>query len=592
MSEVTKRCSSCKKLKPATNEHFHIEARQEDGFNIYCKSCRSTMRTRSVASARRSLARHDKTIEKARAILDNPESSFAVREKAERAIRLAEKHRKPYQDEIDAARSLREEKEQAAPVDDAAEQARMDEEDRLQEIADAEEDRRWEQEQAQKQIDKAAAARALSQIYAKYANHFAAPMSLETRAGLREHFKLMRTNARKYARESEGLDSTGATKSFVATAIAEEFDRQVKRLEVFTYERGAPVPNVEDEFFKSNPCRPDNFVWRTAQEKALLRYATLRFLQAHDYATSHLPDAPEPVWEEQTNAHGSLESLDSYEFYKVGQTIVDLERAERISARLQRIKESDPARYAELENDKIEIIKKSDPEKYAELISLRVARIKENDPKEYERLINLVPNAVEPELIIYRVPTWTHENPYAKARLFWGGGDEVGGNEIVKDPYFGWVRVPGPASNEPDWYGQNEKMEWVFDEMAEGGKWVKRAVGAVITKWEQGPDGHYIPIKTNGPLWDKPEKITFKEGQRQPEGKNHFRYGYWFDDAQIAKFNSHVSEEPPYILPPDKRVKADFIAKAKETPLPEGPIETVWQKHERQQREERERYRN
>ena len=551
---VTKLCSSCKVPKPATSEYFHADKREPDGFHKYCKPCRATLRSKSVASAKRGLARQLAKENLAQAVLDNPKASYDQKERADRTVRLAEKHRKPFLDEIDnRRRELEARKLTPTPEDEAAEQARLDEADRIQNELDAQADRVWEAKQAQQERDEAAAKRALVQIRAKYARHFAAPMAMETRSQLSEHFKTMRANARTFARQANGFDSTGASQSFVSTAIADAFDELVKRLDIFTFRKNQPITDEEFDYYIS-ACEPENFVWRTKQEQALLVFATKRALSARGYSESGLPDAPDPIWDVQDSPFSSLDALDSYEFGKMASAISMSENAAGILARVENIKES--------------------------------------NPKEYARLIALVPKAVEPELVVYKIPMWTHENPYAKPRMFWAHGEEVGGNELVRDPYHGWVRVPGPASNEPDWFGEESKTEWIFDDQVEGGAWVKVAVGSVTTQWEQGEDGRWKATKSTGQLWEKPEKIIFKDGQRKPEGKNHFRHGYWFDDAQIAEFNSGTFDEPPIILPPDRRVKADFIAKANEVPLPEGPIESVWQRYERQQREEREQFRN
>jgi hypothetical protein len=122
MSNTTKICSNCRLSKPATNDYFHADKHQPDSLHKYCKTCRATLRAKSIAAPKQALAEHEKTIEKAKQVLNNPESSFVARESAERKIRLAEKHRKPYLDEIDVHRREVEARNQAIAE---AEKARL-----------------------------------------------------------------------------------------------------------------------------------------------------------------------------------------------------------------------------------------------------------------------------------------------------------------------------------------------------------------------------------------------------------------------------------------------------------------------------------
>ena len=112
MSNTTKTCSNCKLQKPATTDYFHIDKHQPDSLHKYCKTCRAALRSKSVASAKQALARHDKVIERAHATLNKPNAAPSSLVAAERTIRLAEKHRKPYLDEIEARRREVEERNQ------------------------------------------------------------------------------------------------------------------------------------------------------------------------------------------------------------------------------------------------------------------------------------------------------------------------------------------------------------------------------------------------------------------------------------------------------------------------------------------------
>ena len=111
-------------------------------------------------------------------------------------------------------------------------------------------------------------------------------------------------------------------------------------------------------------------------------------------------------------------------------------------------------------------------------------------------------------------------------------------------------------------------------------------------RWEQGNDGHWSKVSGNDSPWTAPEPVTFKLAPAQPDAlHSEFRTGSWWTKAECdAVDKAPMLDEPPIVLPPLTRTRADCVAT--EPPMTAEQIAREnrqpnrWKRHE-----EREKFR-
>jgi hypothetical protein len=187
-------------------------------------------------------------------------------------------------------------------------------------------------------------------------------------------------------------------------------------------------------------------------------------------------------------------------------------------------------------------------------------------PEEYKKKYMELPVAPKEEIIVWRVRLLN-----GREEWFWPSGKivrrgvDVGSAEVIKDARLGWTLAPSPVGAELD--DENKpvgKMEGYYDEMdcdSEGNpKWKHRPEGSG-GEFAQQSDGSWKKISAESP-WSKPEPITFKVGPAQPDAAHdEFRNGFWWTKSECeAAERGPDLKEPPVILPPLTRTKADSIA--------------------------------
>ncbi|MGA7638014.1 MAG: hypothetical protein WCB00_13870 [Candidatus Acidiferrales bacterium] len=215
-------------------------------------------------------------------------------------------------------------------------------------------------------------------------------------------------------------------------------------------------------------------------------------------------------------------------------------------------------------------------------------------PEEYKKKYLELPVAPKEEIVVWcvRLLDGREEWMWPSGKIVRRGTD-IGSSEIVKDALHGWVIAPSPAGAELD--DENKPVGKLECVQEDNGQFVYKVVDP-DERWEQGNDGLWTKVAGSDSPWSKPEKITFKVGPAQPDAAHsEFRLGNWFTPAECAAADHAPDlETSPVILPPLKRTKADSIAvepppNAIQLERMNRPAESPWQRHERKQREEKER---
>lgn len=609
---VQKLCTKCGESKNASLEFFHADPRASDKLYPQCKVCRKQKRTEALTPVeKKQLDRLDRREAAFNADLDNPNATANALRTAEigvrktipkqraelqkqiderlRGVRLAELAKRqqiqlenvrtefpipevlPVGEEREDAIYILEQKRnalrgeefesaqgylnsQVASLKNAIEREKQEEAARIEEM-----------EQTQEDIEQAASDAAAHEIL-----DWAKPLLLEPLTlNQREN---MRALCLSLAEKSKSV----AIKK-VADRMVGVYKMLARRLEVIDQDNIKTFP--EEFYTQGHSTAPTNWNFRTSQEKALLRYFTIRCI-GEKWAHT-LPDAPEPIWYEKPPAD-SLSNIQS----RLDDAIATAPQLEEQEARRQKyweeLKRTDLKRYEKESTEAILQVKGSDI--WAQRSREGWKRLKENDPDEYRRqsLQALEPQNYELPTLIYLVPVWTHANPNLPSEMRWPDGTIVQPHEVTYDYRLKkWFLPAEPIS-----------VELNFEKQETG-----RPTPAQMAKLSPEAQEFWCDEKAaNGvsDLFSKPTPITFRKGDRHVagSGRDVFRHGHFWTEEEVRRAESGWVEKPSSLLPPlpaimvaDSFATKPESAEAKET-LNAEPY--CWKRLEQQRKEDQE----
>ena len=216
-------------------------------------------------------------------------------------------------------------------------------------------------------------------------------------------------------------------------------------------------------------------------------------------------------------------------------------------------------------------------------------------PEEYEKKRLNLPAAPKEETVVWRVQVGGKETWYWSDGRVVRKGTDVATSDLIKDPVHGWCLAPEPASvaidDKP--VGPMEAYQDEYDCTEDGApKWKYRPANSG-GEFVQQSDGTWRKVSGESP-WDKPTKVVFKLAT-PPASPAHteFRDGFFWTPDEVAKVEQGPDlKEPPVLLPPLERGKADCVAT--ESPMTAEEIAkwsrepNRWRRWETKQREEKE----
>jgi hypothetical protein len=415
--------------------------------------------------------------------------------------------------------------------------------------------------------DKASGDKAAREIYDWAKPFLLQPMTLQQRETMKK-FCL-----------SQVEKAAGVENKVVAARMQKAYAKLARMLEVVTQD-SLPSTDITEpgtSYYTSGfSTSAVNWNFRTSQEKALLRHFTLRCV-GEKWANT-LPDAPEPIW----NPKPQTEKLENIQSRLDGAAIAapQLEEMETKRQRYwEELKRTNPKQYEKESRNAILQIKGDDIFAQRERESLKA--FKERNPEAFEKysLRMLEPVSHDLPTIIYLCPIWTHLNPNLRDEMRWPDGRVVQPHEIAYDYRTNTWNLPAePVDAEIDFNKKTGPTDAELKRMSPEAAEFYRDVDA----------------PTASKLFAKPTKITFRKGDRHIEGsgRDFFRHGSWWTAEDIERTETGWSDKPPVVLPPLPAITlADSFATAPETEAEKAkwrePVETCWQRLERQRKEQK-----
>jgi hypothetical protein len=539
MSEQNlKTCTKCHAEKPRTIEHWHVDREKPDGYRPVCKACRSVLASKANSPAAKKLKRHERAVKKAQAILDDPKSSLSQVEKADRLLRLDKKRR------------------------DAI----------LQPIIK-------EREDAERAKKLAETSPSLDRVRAQfYCNPFAqshtdlVQMVVEMKVALVELVGPADEMAREYLTKLIGVVEEFITDTAATAKKKAEYEQEVID--------GKACQSAADAIH-------DKFAGLFGEGVSTARKDQLKIL--FHIVRAEAQQQHKTIKPDEVTATGANRK-------KVSSRI--LEELHAMASRLGKAG-TEVGAHQSLENaQSLDWQQHTSAQSMRAYVRQLTARLEEAratmSPEEYKKKYLELPVAPKEEIVIWKVRLLN-----GREEWIWPSGKivrhgvDVGSAEIVKDARLGWTLAPSPVGAELDDETKPVgKMELIQEDDCSW-HWVPEGSQGTYT---QQSDGTWLRDAGNESPWSKPEPIVFKVGPAQPDAEHDaFRLGNWFTECEVAVAeHGPMLAEPPVILPPLKRTKADSIAvepppNAIQLERMNRPAETPWQRHERKRREEKDR---
>lgn len=541
------------------------------------KSCGCALR--STSKEVRERQRHKQTIATAKKTLDDPNASMSARDKADRTLRLADKHSAEIESSIAVAQQARAQQSAEKRSTDEISRLRFDypEDERLgwmtaagfvaRDVADREsvlalrellnrdlafldpvefssaraylEERlKWVEiairhdtvvarehteaaaaEQAKR--DDAAIAQVNSRIMAEVLPILQADeMDQDKRTALRATWDQKAAQLRHRANDVEGFDAQmGFDRKLLFTRAAEIWRRLADRLRPFMWDSEKSMQEMDAKFYLNEAYRPSNFNFRTWTEKVELVAAIKFFYSLYRAPNGELFPLPK------------LPPLPA-------------------PIRAPQPPRPDHWRSAEIAEDvsrRYELEKQlpQDPNSTLQPVVYLVSTVTTDDLRsEY------IKNRSLDDLLNGKI------RPRPRDKMFWPWGPEVKPGEIYYDSMLkAWVMPPEPADADPNW-SDSGRMECVQD--AHG-------------NWKYMPESQLDAFYAGGMKemprrWAQPEIVRFIRG-KQPATPAHseFRYGEFYTPDDIAQGSRPdktplEQREPPKILPDLTVTAADCVA--------------------------------
>ena len=614
-------CSKCATPYPATTQYFYADNSRKDKLQRQCKSCRPKKHKKVVAARREELLPEeqdeldmlDRWVAAATKDLNDPKASGSKLRLADIAIqttipkkrrpleaRIAERLRQVRATELAQQQQIALEQTKALfpalevlPIGaereahiarlqehrgmltgDANASAREYLTAQIAQLTDAIE---AERQAEVARVEAATAAKAASDkaeadAEAKKIYDWAKPFLLTQSLELKKRERL-RTFCLEMAEKSAGIAN-----KVVARRCTAAYTKLARMLEVLTQDSMPPTDITEPgtSYYTSGfSTSAANWNFRTSLEKALLRHFTLVCV-GEKYA-SELPDAPPPIFNPKPSSE-KLENIQS----RIDQANSSAPQLEEIETKRQQywanLKATDPKRFERESKSAILQIHGDDIFSQRQRESLK--EFKARDPEVFEKysLRALEPVSFELPTIIYLCPVWTHANPKARAEWRWPDGRVVEPHEVAFDYRTNTWHLPAePVDAETNF---------------------NKTTGPTAAELKRmSPEAAEFYRDVDAPnaarMFAKPTKITFRKGDRHVEGsgRDFFRHGSWWTAEDIKRAETGYSEKPPIVLPPLPAITvADSFATKPESAAElakwHEPVETCWQRLERQRKEQ------
>ncbi len=566
---TTKTCGQCSAVHPATNEFFGTDNSQADSLRRVCKTCFNAGRSNKSSPEEKRLKMHAKVVADAKRRLAQPEGlSVGELHKLDQIVRLDEERLAKLQEKVDEQRK-------------AEEAARL------------------------------AASANPSLLLVK--QHFGSHIMLTTEQ-MRE----------KLAQARVALGNLTGPDDGPAAAHVEKYVEAAGYIVKQRDDLAAEMAKDAQELLNEKVCRrvigrlmdlyiPQIRGANTAESKLALREkirARKKSLMAmaktatgldksgaeRAVVAKALADALEKLIINSLYAGtkdplptDSLENIQSrIDQANASQEWLETEEAKR-QAYWAELKEQNPKQF-EKESRSLVLQVKGDGH-FAATQRKSMVQLKRENPAEYERLAleALKPRKVTQDVIIYVVMEGKREI------WFWPDGRLVKkGEEVTYDARMKkYCLMPGPASTELETPLTSQKMEL---NQHDDGSFHWEPEGSQGT-WEQTNSGGWKRTDSGASPWTRPEKIEFRKAPAHVEGsgKDHFRHGLWWSDADIQKTEgAGWTETPPVILPPlPKHALADSLALP--PPMTEAEIAkwsrepSVWKRWEQSEKDRKAR---